>query len=162
MARDLDRANHPREWMASRRRAWSREAAAGRPVRIGVQGDLFYRDSLDRQYLAMILGAARTIPGFRGWIFTHVPPDVLAPHLKYFRRCGIIVRASVHGTRQMAEAAAHGFPWAMIVRTPAKALATAPDVPGAIRCPHQCGAAATCLDCGVCFKTDRNIVLGLH
>jgi hypothetical protein len=162
-ARDAAREARPADWRANRIRCWTKEADKGNPVRFLVHGDLMTRDdqTLDRNYLSDILRAARHIPNFKGWAYTHAWRYLRPATIRHLAKAGITLWASCHSAEEALNASKKGFPIALVSSHSVKGYKGPRTIPDsgagrpAVVCPHQLGRSKSCLECGYCWNGNK-------
>jgi hypothetical protein len=159
-------------WIASRVKAWTKETAAGRPVRFLVHGDLMEHGGagLDWNWIQDVVEAAGAVPGFRGWIYTHCwRVSEASTAREALRQAGITCWASCHSPSEASSARSAGWNVALISEErkagySGKAHRTAQEMGTdrpAIVCVEQLGKSPSCERCGFCFQRSPKVDLVL-
>lgn len=130
---------------------------ARRPLRIHVSGDCKTEEAAEIVAAAVERWEKRT--GQKSWAYTHSWANV--PRSAWGT---VNVRASLETAEQIPLAKANGYTAFAIVQdtfASEKAYDVA-DGHKAVPCPEQTKKAASCVECGLCFKTDKSIIFRKH
>ena len=132
----------------------------GRLWRYGVAGDLPGEgEQLDREGLAMLARANR---GRRGFAYTHKLDPAHWDAYKDATGKGFTINLSADSASQADDLAQTGLPVVLTIPSTSPEKLYTPSGRIVVTCPAQTRDDVTCMDCGLCARADRQVIVGFR